>query len=205
MNGVTLYGLIRLAGRTVSVWLAGLDCGDYVVAANGSILVPYQSDPDGLLTAVYLIALNSDEDWGPLAMTVDVITGFTIASIVVPCVVGFTYTSQGQVVRPQLESEIKSSQGVGLGKIRRLHQYGVLVDSSVALEVSYGTDFDNLLPADYRDKAGNLLNHATLYNGVFWNTLSDDYSYDGMFCWQITRPFPHNMISLTGIMETSEG
>ncbi len=204
---VTFYGLSSLVGRTVTVWCAGLDCGDYLVPDGGAVDVPFGSDPDGLFTSDYLLALDNTKDWGPLATKISVFVFSTGTNkvITVPLVIGFCYNSRGQVVRPLLEAEIKSSQGPGLGKLRRVHQYGVLVNASVALTVSYGTDFSNLLPADYRDPAGNVLNHSTLFNGVFWNTLSDDYSYDGALAWSITRPYPHTMVSLTGIMETNEG
>lgn len=74
-TGVTIYGYWPHIGKTLSVVLGGLDLGDYVVAADGSITVPYGSDPDGLFTADYLADLAaSGADFGPLETGVQTVT-----------------------------------------------------------------------------------------------------------------------------------
>lgn len=62
-TGLTIYGAYQWAGGTVSAWIGGLDCGDFTVAADGSIFVPFGSDPDGILTNTYLQTLNG-QDFG---------------------------------------------------------------------------------------------------------------------------------------------
>lgn len=42
-TGVVLTGLWYLVGETVAVWIAGLDVGDFTVANDGTITVPYGS------------------------------------------------------------------------------------------------------------------------------------------------------------------
>lgn len=71
---VTFYGAIYLAGFTVQVWAGGLDLGDYVVAADGSITVPLGSSSTtfpglSLFTDAYLVQLeNSGENFGGLGV-----------------------------------------------------------------------------------------------------------------------------------------
>jgi len=56
-QGVLLSGFAQLEGKTVSAFFAELDCGDYVVS-GGQIFVPFQADPDKLLTLAYLQNLS---------------------------------------------------------------------------------------------------------------------------------------------------
>lgn len=65
-TGVTLFGMWHLAGKTVSVVCGGLDLGDFIVQADGSITVPYS----GLFTFAYLQGLNANT-YGDLAVSID--------------------------------------------------------------------------------------------------------------------------------------
>jgi hypothetical protein len=56
-TNVIFYGLWHILGRTVGVYIAGLDCGDYVVATNGSVTVPFGAC-DGLFTLAFLESVS---------------------------------------------------------------------------------------------------------------------------------------------------
>lgn len=90
-GGLQLNGLWQLNGKTVTAWLGGLDCGDYVVT-NGSIQVPYGDGvphgqgafPTGNLSVpvmhpildLYLInPLANVISFGPLPITFTSVTG----------------------------------------------------------------------------------------------------------------------------------
>lgn len=66
VNGVTglkLYGFNQFIGKTITAWV-GLDLGDYTVATDGTIFVPY-STSNSLFTADYLATLtNSGQSFG---------------------------------------------------------------------------------------------------------------------------------------------
>ena len=103
-GGLTINGLWHLNASTVSVFAGGLDCGDYVVA-NGSVFVPYgdsisSGTGGGLFTAAFAAA----------------------AAAASQVVIGFTYNSDGQLVRPQMPPEGGFRNGPGLGKRRRFHK-----------------------------------------------------------------------------------
>lgn len=93
-TGVGLYGAYHLAGETVGVWLGGLDCGDYTVAANGSVFVPYQSDPGGLLTNAYLASV-AGQDFGDAATTFSSSVTTTPARPSIPGTIGEYLASSG--------------------------------------------------------------------------------------------------------------
>ncbi len=196
----TFYGCVQHVGRTVAVFCVGLDLGDYVVDADGSVTAPYGSDVDGLFSAARIIACDAEgRDWGVLATTI------TIAAVdyVVPACVGFRYTSRAQLPRPGAEGEIKSSQGSGLGKPRQVNQIAALVDSAVG--VSFGVSFSELTPAIFTDAAGAPLDHATMFSGVHqMSIIPDRGKYDCELCWEISGAFPCVVVSVTGFLHTEE-
>jgi hypothetical protein len=182
-GGLTLNGLWHLNGSKVTAWIGGLDCGDYTVI-NGSITVPYGDGiADGTAKGLFTQAFVSS--WNPL-----------------PALVGFTYTSQGQIVRPAGQQESGARAGPAFGKIRRNHQYAVLLEG--AQGVSFGSNFAKMDPANFKDDAGNAYAINQQFSGIFWTTVTDDYSRDGMLAWQITRPYICNVIAIGGYVMTQD-
>lgn len=207
-TNLVFYGLYDVVGVTLAAVICGLDCGDYVVAAGGTVTVPLQSDPDDLLTLAYMTAVSAAGPpaggWGPLSTPVRVISGGVAVDLTIPCLFGYAYTSKGQLLRPLSEQDTKSRTGPALGKMRRVHKVAALVDASVG--VSFGTDFTNLFAADYRDAAGTPLTKETMYSGVYWSpSIEDASSFDGMICWQVSRPYPTTIVSLGGFFHTQDG
>lgn len=129
--------------------------------------------------------------------TTQALTGF------IPAVIGFTYTSQGQLLRPQAPDATGARQGPGFGKSRRLHRYAVQLVNSQGL--SLGTNFTNMFPVPLRDFEGSP-NYApnVLFTGTVSDPIQDSYSYDGQIAWQITRPLPCNVAAIGGMIETQD-
>ncbi len=206
MTGLTFYGMNNLVGVTVAAFICGLDCGDYVVAENGSIAVPYQSDPDGLFTAAYVVNLANnppgniaDWGWGQSAVTVEI----SSVSYTIPVAIGAVYTSQGQVVRP--DQMHQGQKGEGLAKQRRVHMFGAKLVNAVTSSISFGSDFSTtlspvFLPGDGRDA----YTQVTLFNGVYWNTLNCNSDFEGMLAWEISRPFPCTIASVNSFMNMED-
>ncbi len=203
---ITFYGLWGLAGRTVTAWVIGLDCGDYSVSPAGTIQVPFGSDPDGLMTIANIQAVNGEgQDWGPLATQIDIYldADSSIHTYTVPAAVGFTFTSQGQLPRPASEGEIKSSTGSGLAKPRQINQIGALMNGAIG--VSFGVSLQELTPAIFTDSAGTKLNYASMFSGVHQMPIIPDRGkYDCEICWQISRPYPCTIVAITGFLHTEE-
>lgn len=181
----TFNGLWHLNGKTVTVFAGGLDCGD-VTVSNGQAVVTFG---DGVGAGP-----------GSGLFTQDYVASFGAGAM--PCAIGFTYTSQGQMLRPAVQAESGTNFGPGFAKIRRAHDYGIMLVNSKG--VSVGTSFDNLNAAQIRSPGGNDLSPLTLYTGTHWDTLNDDYSLDSMLCWQVTRPYPCNVAVLGGFLATQD-
>ena len=187
-GSLVINGLWDLNGATVSVWAAGLDCGDYTVA-NGSVTVPFG---DGIAagTAQGLFTQTLVESFPPLQM---------------PLAVGFTYTSQGQRVRPITPADTGARNGPGFAKLKRSHQVGVLFFNVGIGAISLGTDFvKNIRPVLFKQANGQALPITGMFAGIYWDTLDADYSYDDMECWQITRPYPATVCAIGSFRETQD-
>lgn len=191
-GGLTLNGLWAHNGKTVTAWLGGLDCGDYVVT-NGSITVPYGDGvsggtANGLFTAAF------------------VTTGITKGEVkfvgAMPMLVGFTFTSQGQIVRPNSREETGARNGPGFGKKRRTQAYAIEVEGTQA--VSIGTNFAKLRPALFKFDNGIAYRVDQPFNGIHWDQLGDESSFDSMLCWQVTRPYPCNLNTIGGFIQTQD-
>jgi hypothetical protein len=185
-GGLTLNGLWHLNGKTVTAWLGGLDCGDYLVA-NGSITVPYgdgvsAGTASGLFTAAF-------------------VASFGVGGM--PMVVGFTYTSDGQTVRPNSPQESGARAGPALGKTRRNHLIAMQVEGTNGLSI--GSDFANLKPALFSASPGGpTIAVNQQFSGVFYDSFSDDYSLDGMVAWRVTRPYICNIAAIGPALQTQD-
>ncbi len=164
-TNLTVNGLWHLNGKTVSMTVGGIDCGDYTVS-NGSFTATFGT---------------------PALFTKALVDGGA------QIVVGFTYTSQGQTVRPVDPKETGSRIGPALGTKRRSDHFAVLFQEAAG--VSVGTNFSKLLPVLFKDDGQNAYAGNQLFSGVWWDTMNDDYTFDGMFAWQITRPLPCTIVA----------
>ena len=205
-SGLSFYGLWHLGvGNTVSAWVVGLDCGDYVVDANGSIFVPYQSDPGELFTSAYWQTFDDSIAWGIFGVSVQDSNG---RFNTIPVLIGGTYTSNGQILPPDSEQEAKT-HGSAMGELRRHHQIAAKLPYAISQTVSFGTDLAGtlpLLPAKLTGPNDSTdLGYATPFEGVYWTTVTDAHNR-GVFMpsWQITRPYPFIISAITGFIDTSE-
>jgi len=195
-GGATLNGLWHLNGKTVQVFAGGLDCGnrgddpqnaastftDFLVT-NGSCFVPFGD--------------SISAGCGQGLFTADLInSGATI-------VVGFTYNSDGQLVRPVAMAETGARNGPAFGKLKRNHRYSIQIVNTKGLSI--GTTFDNLQPCLFKLVDGETaLAPLDMFSGIYQDTIEDDTTYDGMICWRVSRPYPVNVVAIGGNIETHD-
>lgn len=201
-TSLKFYGMWYLGGQTVSAQIAGLDCGDYVVSStDGSITVPFGSDTGGLMTAAYLATLGTFT--GEQAVTFSYILADILTTVTVPVVLGLAYTTQGQRLRPATAEDIKSQVGNALGKLRRSEIATVLLSNTVGISV--GTSFSALEAMVLPGADGETALAATsMFTGVAKINLTDDHTYDSMFCWQVTRPWPCTVCATSSFLHAEE-
>lgn len=199
---VRFYGLSHLNGnRPVTVFAAGIDCGDYIVT-KGIIDVPLGlADPlTGYTFDVpqFNILQTRTDEFESVAVT---IVGSGV-SYTIPCVIGFNYQTQGQLCRPMLPQDTGARNGPGFGKKRNTSKYAInLVDS---LGVRVGTAFGTTKPVNMATPMGKLPPYLSAYTGILRDTLNDDFSYDSMLCWETTRPYGATVTTLGGFIETQD-
>jgi hypothetical protein len=121
---------------------------------------------------------------------------------VTPMVVGFCFTSQGQLCRaidPQL---IGARSGPALGKIRRANRFAALLVQTIG--ISFGTVFSRLHAALFHSPGGTTYASNQPFNGVYKDEIDDDNSFEGQMCWQVTRPWPATVSAIQGFNDVSE-
>jgi hypothetical protein len=203
---LTLYGFWHLEGETVRCSILGIDLGTAVIQANGSGTWTYGSDAGGLLTPAYLRANTNALTGVEQNATFTVVDAVGPVAVTVPVVVGIDYTTQGQLLRPDVAADIHSPLGPGLGKTRRGHMFAVLVQNAV--KISFGTDFSSsstLTPATFTTADGFTARaEDSPYTGVYWSTLKDGYGFESMLCWQVNRPYACTICSASVFLDVSE-
>lgn len=197
VSTLTFYGLWHLNGETVDVSCGGIDVGTATVT-TGAASVNIDASATDLFTTTYLATISSTTDYGNL--TCQISNG--AATYYVPAMIGYTYTSQGQILRPDAIDQIRSPTGPGMAKPRRNQQIGVLLAGSQG--VSLGANFTNMHTANFKTPRGTAYTLLELFSGIYWDTVEDTWSFDGMLCWQITRPYPCAVVALTGFLNTTD-
>lgn len=207
--------LIASMGTTVSVQIIGQDCGDFTVAADGSITVPIYgttiSSVPGVVTIANLIAadgLYNMEQATPL----EIQSGSVVKYLNVPMVIGRGFVAQGQRLRAATADDIKSPSGPALGKLRRTHEFSALIADAVV--VSFGTKLTptptgNMIEADDLldgHETGTTINvtAGAGFSGVYRGTLTATYDFDDQFCWQVDRPWPFAIMAVTSFLKATD-
>ncbi len=182
-SNLVLNGLYAQNGSTMTVWAAGLDCGDYSIA-NGTVSVPLgdgitAGTGNGLLTAAYINSFAT-----------------------MPIVCGFTYVSRGQMVRPATQAETGTRDGPGFGKVRRSQEFAAQLVNT--LGISFGTVFGKLRKAQLASPAGVYNSPLQPFSGILQAKLEDTYTFDSMLTWEITRPYPAMVVAAGAYLETQD-
>ncbi len=179
VSSFQMFGLWHLNGETVSVFAGGLDLGEHLVT-DGACSVAYGAN--ALFTTDFVSSFGGN----------------------MPVVVGYSYTSKGQIVRPATPAESGARSGPAAGKKRRVQYATALMYDSQ--DVSFGTKLTEarLNKATLTTEGETKLAANVLFSGVFRSTLTDDYSFDGMICWQGTRMFPINIANIGGFLQTQD-
>lgn len=199
-------------GTNVSVQMLGQDCGDFTVASDGSVQVPFFGSSAGGNIGVVKLAdvqtytgVYDIQQTTPLQLTIANVTTF----VDIPIVIGRAYVTQGQRLRAASAEDIRSPTGPALGKVRRTHQFAALVVDAV--KVQFGT---SLTPSplgnmDYalmqvQGDQGGALTVGQSYTGVYRGTVEAPGDFDDMFCWQVDRPWPFTLTAVSSFLVSED-
>ena len=194
-TALTINGLWHLNGKTVQVFAGGLDCGDPgegnaysdFLVTNGSVTVPYGDDISvgagrGLFTAAFAAGLSLSQ-----------------------IVVGYTYDSEGQTVRPITPADSGARNGPAFAKLTRGHRFGMKLVNTLGLSV--GGDLNKPMFACRFTKGDGVTNidALTTFTGIHQDALRDDYGYEGgCLAWRVSRPFPANVVAVGNNLMTQD-
>jgi hypothetical protein len=184
VNGLSVHN-----GKTVTAYIAGLDCGDYTVS-NGSITVPFGDGlaPGGSGTANGLF-------------TAALVQSFQV----LPAVVGFTYNSDGQLVRPVSPADTGAREGPGWAKFTRQHRVGAQLFGMVNGSISFGTDFTTMYAAKLLQPNGTPYQINQQWSGIWRDNQNSIYGFDSnMTTWRISRPNPGFVMVVGGFDATAD-
>ncbi len=204
-TGITFYGYIYAAGKTVSVFLGGLYLGDYVVGTDGSVTVVYGT-PAGF-THAFVTGLNGN-GYGLFGVPVTFQASGTPTynTYTIPVSIGFNYTSQGQLLRPDFGEDAGTRMGPAFGKKRRIHSCTFGLWRSQAISV--GTDFAHLLPMNLTpagtDDGVLGVQPPTLFSDLCWTTIDDEIGFASQICWQISTPYPCTVQAIEGYLQSAD-
>ena len=82
--------------------------------------------------------------------------------------------------------------------------FTALFANCVTGTLSFGTDFTRGHVIPFATPGGTAYTHSQFYNGIYWGTLDDGYSFDSMTAWQISRPYPATVCSVGGFIHTQD-
>jgi hypothetical protein len=203
-SNIYINGLYYMSGKTVSVFLAGLDMGDYVVQGGGWIQVPYASDIGGIGTDAYIQAQAQNQ-----VANVDGLIPINFQGVgvgYIPGVVGFKYTTTIQRLRPDHQDDARTPNGPASTSRKRHHWYGLQVSAGVSNTAQVSGDINGTYyPVTLdNDKTGRATPQNVLFQGTFRDTVDADYNMDGQMTITVNRPVPLTITQIVGFMETEE-
>src|SRR5579884_1134154 len=116
-------------------------------------------------------------------------------TVAIPCAIGYSYQSQGQILRQVAPPDSGAANGPAFGKIRRAHRYMALLRN--VLDISFGTSFSAMIPAKLTDFNTGLQPQPTApYSGIWRDALEAPYDFECELGWQIVRPYPASVVSV---------
>ncbi len=119
-----------------------------------------------------------------------------------PEAIGVSFTSKGQLLRPDFGVDAGARTGPAFGKVRRNHEYAMSVDR--AFNMTIGTSFDLMYAVKFQTVGGTPYAAPALFTGTVADTLKDDYSYEGKIAWQSTRQYSCTVTAVGGFIMTQD-
>lgn len=120
----------------------------------------------------------------------------------IPSTIGYTYTSQGQLLRPDFGPDAGAQNGPSFGKKRRFHWHATSFYRT--RKASVGSKFGNLYPVKFTTGGGEAIAAPGLFTGIVADTVQNDYSYAGQLTWQIDRPYPLTITAMGGNLQAQD-
>jgi hypothetical protein len=112
--------------------------------------------------------------------------------------VGIPLKARGKMLR----LEAGSANGTALGKTRRTHRVGLLLDRTGGL--SLGPNFDDLSEIPFREADDAMDEAVPLFSGIKSETFAADYDFENNICWEQDNPLPGTVLAVMPQMATED-
>ena len=112
--------------------------------------------------------------------------------------IGYGYNSDGELLRV----EAGSADGTALGKTRRTHRIGMMLERTLGLKIGYS--FDALDVVTFRTTADKLTRAPALFSGIISETVDSDYDFENTFCFRQDQPLPGTIQAVMPQMVTQD-
>ncbi len=186
-SSVVIYGLWAYNGVALTLVCGGLNCGSFT-PSNGTVTIPYGDGVSG--------------GAGSGLFTEDFVNSF---DGVMPILAGYTYASQGQLVRPNTPQESGARQGPAFAKVKRSHRLGALLVNTLSRSISFGTTFTKLKPAILKTKNGPEYTVIQPFTGIYKESLQDGGDpLDSMLAWEATGVGPCTVAVAGAFLDTED-
>lgn len=229
-GGCTFYGMWYWRGQTVSFVIMGKYIGDYLIANDGSVHIPFSGGPPpndfaGAFSiadvGLAMVTLPIEHAYGYQEFvydpngTSDAVYNYdTVSGQVHPVYkycghFGLKYRRRGQTMRPKIGSQ---NGPLPFGKTIRVTRGMFYVDSAVELNI--GTDFSNMRPITLTQNGSQNITPTGIQPidqfgdvGLFWTTgifrdfAVDDYSFNGQIAWEQDLPYPGGILAVGSTYE----
>lgn len=116
---------------------------------------------------------------------------------------GVSFVSRGQLLRPDYGNDAGNMFGPAFGKTRRIHRWAAMF-SRAGGGVKIGTDFEHLKSIVFKTAGGTPITQPTLYSGIMSDTLTDDYSFEGMIAWEVNRQYSCTITAMGGFVAAQD-
>ena len=100
------------------------------------------------------------------------------------------------------QNDTGARNGPGYGKKKKTARYAISLVNSMGVKV--GTMFGNTKPVLQTTLGGKQLPYLTTVTGIKRETLTDDFSFDSMLCWETSRPYPATAVTYGGFIDTED-
>lgn len=127
-----------------------------------------------------------------------------------PFIVGHTYCSRAQILRPATAQEGMAQTGPVLGKYRRTTDAMPLLADTQGMTM--GVDFLDMRPLQFKTNNGigqagggvTALPLTETFSGVYKGQVDADSNFDNMWCWEVCRPYPCTVVAVEIQHKTNE-
>lgn len=116
--------------------------------------------------------------------------------------VGFTYSSRGQLLRPDFGQDAGTRLGPAFAKKRRASRTAALLSRTQGIK--FGTDFDHLnaAPITRTGEGWTAATAPATFSGTVKMEINDDFGYESKVCWEQTRPYPGTVLAISVDIES---